>query len=115
MRLADPLLPRILAHLRLQMHVLIGQNVGFRDPAKVFSSVNLLHFGHLSVHQIFAGDVERKGKVVDFLVPGQSLVHGFLDGTDLPKNCPVLRLGVIDVFKAIILQRVPDDLYVVVA
>ena len=52
-----------------------------------------MHFGDGFVHEIFAGDVEGVGEMVDLLVGEQVAINLGFDDCGCPVDCPVYVAG----------------------
>ena len=89
-RLGDVGHPWVFVHLLLQQVKLLREDEGLGQEVKVTHAMSDLHPGEVLVHEVFAGEMEGVGEVVDLLVGQQSLVHFVLYHRRRPVQSPVL-------------------------
>ena len=62
-------------HFFYEQGQFLGKNVGFGEEVEVAHAVSDLHLRDAFVHQVFSGEMEGVGEVVDFLVGQERAVY----------------------------------------
>jgi hypothetical protein len=71
--------------------------------------VAYLHLGNALIHEVFAGEMEGVGKMVDLLIGEQRVVGLELDYCGRPVNSPIFIS--ISPFEAVLVEQLLDELH----